>query len=235
MASREIATFAFPSVVARVVRALATTMASLVLCAAVPQAIAKDDPHAAHRRAMQQTITTDETRITLPNVTLRDAYGRPFALKPSSFDGKIVVVNFIFTRCTSICPALTSVMSAVQRGLGPRLGRDVVLLSISVDPGNDTTKDMRAYAERVGASVHWRWLTGNSGDIARVLRAFGLSAGKPGDHPPLVLVGDPARNRWTRWVGVPTPATIVDTARKMADTAGVDTASTHAKDAHAAQ
>lgn len=188
----------------------------LVLFASLRPASARDDdPHAAHRRAMQVPATAGDTQVTLPNVVLRDADGHAFKLRPETFRGKVVIVDFIFTRCTTICPALSTVMASVQRGLGEQIGKEVLLVSVSVDPANDTPQVMRAYADRVGAGKHWLWLTGNTGDIARVLDAFGLSAGKPNDHPPLILVGDPARNRWQRWVGIPTPATIVDAAKAM--------------------
>ena len=192
------------------------TLVCLMMFASLrPAAARDDDPHAAHRRAMQVPATAGDTQVTLPNVVLRDANGNAFKLRPETFRGKVVVVDFIFTRCTTICPALSTVMASVQRGLGERIGTDVLLISVSVDPANDTPQVMRAYAKRVGAGKHWLWLTGNTGDIARVLDAFGLSAGKPNDHPPLILVGDPARNRWQRWVGIPTPATIVDAAKAM--------------------
>lgn len=195
--------------------ALACAVAVSALAWSSPASARDDDPHAAHRRAMQAEAVAGETRVTLPNVVLRDAQGRAFAFRPESFRGKVVVVDFIFTSCTTICPALSSVMASVQRGLGEQMGRDVLLLSISVDPANDTPPVMRAYAQRIGAGKDWLWLTGNTGDIARVLRAFGLSTGKPNDHPPLILVGDPVGNRWQRWVGVPTPAAVVERAREM--------------------
>lgn len=183
------------------------------------------DPHAAHRAAMQSRQTTaSETRVVLPDVVLLDARAKPFRLRPDAFRGRIVVVDFIFTRCTTICPALSTVMASVQRGLGERMGRDVVLVSISVDPANDTPAAMRAYAQRMKAGKDWLWLTGNAGDIARVLRAFGLTAGRPNDHPPLVLVGDPVNDRWMRWVGVPTPAAVVDGANAMIVRAAASTA-----------
>lgn len=195
--------------------ALACMVAVSSLASPSPASARDDDPHAAHRRAMQVGAVAGETRVTLPNVVLRDAHGKAFVFRPESFRGKVVVVDFIFTSCTTICPALSSVMASVQRGLGEQMGRDVLLLSISVDPANDTPPVMRAYAQRIGAGKDWLWLTGNTGDIARVLRAFGLSTGKPNDHPPLILVGDPVGNRWQRWVGVPTPAAVVERTREM--------------------
>lgn len=199
----------------RILIALACGFAIAALVSPSPASARDDDPHAAHRRALEAEAAAGETRVTLPNVVLRDAQDRAFAFRPESFRGKVVIVDFIFTSCTTICPALSSVMASVQRGLGDQMGKDVLLLSISVDPANDTPQVMRAYAQRVGAGKNWLWLTGNTGDIARVLRAFGLSTGKPNDHPPLILVGDPAGNRWQRWVGVPTPAAVVGRAREM--------------------
>jgi protein SCO1 len=201
---------------ARFVFSSAIAMGLMVLTTIWPKVCrADDDPHAAHRRAMQVQATAGATRVMLPNVVLRDAHDKPFALRADSFEGKVVVVDFIFTTCTTICPVLSDVMATVQRELGDQVGKDVVLVSISVDPVNDSPAVMRAYAKQKGAGHHWRWLTGSTGDIARVLRAFGLSAGKPNDHPPLVLVGDPARNQWQRWVGVPTPKAVVEGARTM--------------------
>lgn len=178
-------------------------------------AAAEEDPHAAHRRATQSAVSATQTRVALPDVVLRDARGKPFRLRPESFGGRVVVVDFVYTTCTTICPALSAVMASAQRGLGEQLGKDVLLVSISVDPVRDTPAVLRAYADRVGAKRHWLWLTGSSGDIARVLRAFGLSPGQPDAHPPLILVGDPARGEWSRWVGVPTPVVIADSARAM--------------------
>jgi protein SCO1 len=223
----------------RVRIALACWLAISALVSPSSASAGDEDPHAAHRRAMQAEVVAGETRVTLPNVTLRDAQNKPFAFRPESFRGKVVIVDFIFTTCTTICPALSSVMASVQRGLGEQMGKDVLLLSISVDPVNDTPPVMRAYAQRIGAGKDWLWLTGNTGDIARVLRAFGLSTGKPDDHPPLILVGDPAGNRWQRWVGVPTPAAVVERTREMVaqtgsaktKSAGVSTAASN-KDPH---
>lgn len=192
---------------------LARLFASVLVMSPLGDAAAagqSTDPHAEHRRAMQAPVTAGSTSVTLPSVVLHDAQGKPFKLRPESFRGRVVVIDFIYTSCTTICPALTSVMASVQRGLGRNLGKDAMLVSISVDPARDTPDVMRAYAKRVGAGKDWLWLTGSSGDITRVLRAFGLSAGKPDDHPPLILVGDPARGRWLRWVGVPTPAAITE-------------------------
>lgn len=180
-----------------------------------PAAAQADDPHAAHRSAMQVPATAGDSRVTLPNVVLRDAQDKPFPLRAERFKGKVVVVDFIFTTCTTICPVLSDVMANVQRELGAQVGKDVVLVSISVDPANDTPAVMRAYAKSKGAGKDWYWLTGSSGDIARVLRAFGLSAGRPNSHPPLLMVGDPGRNRWQRWVGIPKPVMVVDSVKSM--------------------
>lgn len=211
-------------------------LVGLALFASQRPAVAQaDDPHAGHRSAMKATVTVGDSRVTLPNVILRDAQNKPFPLSAERFEGKIVVVDFIFTTCTTICPVLSEVMATVQRELGGQVGKDVVLVSISVDPANDTPPVMRAYAKSKGAGKDWYWLTGSSGDIARVLRAFGLSAGRPNSHPPLVMVGDPGRNRWQRWVGIPKPATVVDSVKSMvaqAKSASMSSA-TAVGDAHA--
>ena len=152
--------------------------------------------------------------VRLAPDTLVDQAGRAVRL-PEALAGRIVVVNFVFTTCTTICPVLSSLFTSLQGTLGELLGREVLLVSVSIDPEHDTPAKMRAYAEQRGAGVGWRWLTGESSSVRRVLAGFGASVASPAAHAPFVLVGDVDAGRWTRLNGVPEKSRIEARVREL--------------------
>jgi protein SCO1/2 len=102
---------------------------------------------------------------------LRDQTGQN--VRFSDFHGKVVAVNFIYTRCPlpDVCPRLSASFATLQKRFADRLGRDLVLLSVTVDPDYDTPAVLAEYARRWGADDRgWRFLTG---DVARVAAQLG--------------------------------------------------------------
>lgn len=107
-----------------------------------------------------------------PDFQLTDQDGRPFTL--SSLRGKVVLMDFIFTRCPGPCPMLSLKFSHLQRKLGNRLGKDVMLVSVSIDPQYDTPEILKAYAQRYNADLSgWKFLTGTTRDIITVAAEYG--------------------------------------------------------------
>lgn len=182
---------------------------------------AQDDSHAAHRAATRTTANGAPTSVTLPGTSLIQGNGQPFRLNAEAFGSRVVVIDFVFTSCKTICPLLNAVMASLQGELGERLGDDVMLVSMSVDPARDTPSRMSEQAEEVGAGPYWIWLTGSRVEIDRSLRAFGLPSGRPDDHPPTILVGNPGRGEWLKWVGLPPVSTLAQAALAMAGDAPV--------------
>lgn len=177
--------------------------------AASPLLAEPSDPHAAHGRHMHAGSGASATTVRFPMADLVDSNGHPFRFDPAAFGASVVLIDFVYTTCTTICPVLTATMAAAQRRLAEHLGDQVVLVSVSVDPTTDTPEKLSAYAQRFHAGEHWRWLTGRKGQVDRVLRAFGLTTGAPEEHPPVMLVGRPTENRWLRWVGIPATDSVV--------------------------
>lgn len=156
-----------------------------------------------------------ETRIMLPDVELRDRFGHEQHLT-SLLQDRVAIVNFVFADCTAICPLLNATMQQLQKQLQEELGKTVILISISVDPVNDTPEKLLDHANRIGAGEHWHWLTGRPSDINRLLKDFGVSAGgRREDHPPVILVGHHSTQRWLRWVGMPPTETLIDAVSKL--------------------
>ncbi len=106
-----------------------------------------------------------------PPIRLTDQAGRPFDL--AALEGKAVLLDFIFTRCTGPCPILTASHVRLQRRLPARVAGRVHFLSVTLDPAHDTPSRLRAYARSQGANLaSWSFLTGSPEAVAEVLSAY---------------------------------------------------------------
>lgn len=106
--------------------------------------------------------------------TLMDQTGQQVSL--SDYRGKVVLVNFMFTKCPDYCPTLTSVLANVQSELIQEgLSEKVHFLSVSVDPANDTPDLLRRFADAMYVDTGgWNFLTGEHGAIEEVSGAYGV-------------------------------------------------------------
>jgi protein SCO1/2 len=139
---------------------------------------------------------------SVPDVTLVNQDGAKVKLRSLLSSKKVVMVDFIFTTCTTICPVLSAGFSSFQRKLGGDM-TDVHLVSISIDPENDTPKKMKEYLKRYNAKPGWDFLTGSSSDIRKVLAAFDVSTTDDKMfHQPLALFHSARKGEWVRIFGL---------------------------------
>ena len=101
-------------------------------------------------------------------------------LSSSALRGKVVAVNFVFTRCTDVCPIATAKMVAIQREFGERFGSEVFFVSVTVDPDHDTPDVLSRYADALGCDpTGWAFLTGSPASIRKVARSYGVFHDRP--------------------------------------------------------
>ena len=172
-----------------------------------------------HEAASEPVVEVSPSTIELPAVTLVDQDGRSVELT-SFARGKWVAVNFIFTTCTTICPPMGANFAKLDRELGERLGRDVELVSISIDPTVDTPARLKAWRNKFGVEAGWTLLTGAKPQVDRVLRVFGVTTGSPSSHTPLLFVGRGSGSTWQRLYGMTPPAEVVATLGRLAELEG---------------
>src|SRR5215213_9370248 len=86
------------------------------------------------------------------DVKLVNQDGKEMRLYSDLIKDRTVVIDVMFTRCTGACPVMSGTFAKLQDHLGDRLGKDVYLLSISVDPVNDTPAKLKEYAKRFNAN-----------------------------------------------------------------------------------
>lgn len=199
---------------------LTTTLRHLALAAAI--GLLALSPVAAHDHAAHQAQATDKpvapkgVRISLTDTALLDQDGHRVRLKSDVIGERMVVVDFIYTSCTTVCPVVSAVMAQAQSKLGARVGRDVALLTLTVDPVRDTPARLKEYGGRIGAGPGWTWLTGAKPQVDEVLKVFGAYTPNYVDHPPLVLVGDAKAGKWVRFFGFPSPDQLVSAVEELA-------------------
>jgi len=127
-------------------------------------------PH-AHKAGSQKNLAAPNAKA--PDFTLIDQDGKQF--HSANLRGKIVVLDFIYTTCTDVCPPFTANFAALQRWLKPEQKSAVFLVSITTDPEIDSPKIFKAYAHRYGADFsNWAFLTGTEAQLKEVWKGFGI-------------------------------------------------------------
>ena len=120
---------------------------------------------------------------------------------------KVVVINTFFGTCQGICPVSSALLSSLQSRLGDRLGKDVFLLSFSVDPENDTPEKLKAYSEQFHSKPGWLFITGKKENVALALHKLGEKAERKEDHLTVFMIGN---NRTGLWKKVMAPGLTAD-------------------------
>jgi cytochrome oxidase Cu insertion factor (SCO1/SenC/PrrC family) len=136
-----------------------------------------------------------------PGFTLTDQFGMKVSL--SQFRGKIVVLAFVDSRCTTVCPLTTVSMTEAVSMLGPAAARHVQLLGIDANPDATAVADVRAYSLAHQMMHSWHFLTGTPSELARVWRAYHVFvAASHGniDHEPAMYVIDSAGRERTLYL-----------------------------------
>jgi protein SCO1 len=134
-----------------------------------------------------------------PDVLVTTHEGRRARFYTDLVAGKSVILHFMYTNCGGSCPRTTANMAKVRDRLGSRVGRDVFIYSISVDPAHDTPAKLREYANRFHVSPGWLFLTGRPSDIAALRKAVGDDPAKAtagSNHLDLVIYGVEPLQRW---------------------------------------
>ncbi len=165
------------------------------------------DPHARHREvlAMPRPDTAHPVDLTVYEVDLVNQHGATVNFARDVIGDKVIIMDFVYTTCTTVCPVLSAVFTKLQDRLSDRLGSDVFMVSVSVDPTTDTPARLRAFAAKHEARAGWDWLTGEKRAVEKVLTGLGAYTPDFTQHPVMVLVGDGGTGEWRRFYGFPNP------------------------------
>jgi protein SCO1/2 len=149
----------------------------------------------AHDRSANFKVSTAGYKV--PDLTVVRDDGRPVSLVKELDDGRPVVMNFIYTTCPGICPVMSQTFSQFQERLGA--DRDKVhMVSISIDPEQDTPPRLREYARKFSAGPQWQHYTGSLAASVATQKAFDAYRGDKMSHDPLTLMRLAPGKPWVR-------------------------------------
>ena len=185
-----------------------------LLAVGIQQASAHSaDEHAGHTAPAANS--QEHAQVKFADVPLLDQNGKTVHLEQDLVHNKIVVMSFIYTSCTTVCPVVSSIMGKVQKQLGARVGAEVQLVSISIDPQRDDPQRLNDYARTFQKGPGWSWLTGSPQSVDATLKGLGAYSGGFENYSPLILVGDGNNRFWTRYYGLTEPTELARAVERL--------------------
>jgi protein SCO1/2 len=134
----------------------------------------------------------------IPNTTVMTQRGKPVKFYDDLVKGKIVIISFIYTSCTDICPLTTARIAQLEEKLGDMVGREIFFISMTVDPERDTPERLKEYAERFGAGPGWSFVTGKPADIRAINYKFGDRSAILSEHRNEIVMGNDTTGEWQK-------------------------------------
>jgi protein SCO1/2 len=155
----------------------------------------------------------------LPNVIVQTQDGTRVRFYDDLIKGKVVLINFMFTSCTTQCPLATANLVKVGEALGERLGNDIVMISVTVDPSVDTPTVLKKYSQRYHTKPGWYFVTGSRTDIDLIRRRLGAldSTGDKTQHTGILIYGKEATGQWAATPAMAQPKTIARSVLRLAN------------------
>jgi protein SCO1 len=157
-----------------------------------------------------------------PNAILETHEGSKVRFYDDVIKGdKRIIINMMYTICTNICPPNTANLMQVQEMLGDRVGRDIFMYSLTLQPELDTPAALQAYVKHYGIKPGWTFLTGKRSDIEIIRRKLGFfdrDAERDADlseHTGMVRMGREAFDRWSMMPGLLTPKQLVNSILRL--------------------
>ncbi len=192
-----------------------------VVIAAAPGSVFAQGEHDHHMHmhdgANQRGVyTRSVSAYQIPDVNLVDMSGAMVSLRKVLGGDDPVMLNFIYTSCTAICPVMSATFAGVQDQLGAE-SKKVRMVSISIDPENDTPAKLQAYANKYQAGPQWQMLTGSAENSIAVQRAFDAFRGDKMNHSPATFIRAGGANQpWVRLEGFASAEDIIKEYRQLA-------------------
>jgi protein SCO1/2 len=210
----------------RVIRLLLAALC----CAAWPQRVARAQGAAGQAKkppaeAAQGATTADAdaqaaAQKYFSDVELLTQEGAKVRLYSDLLKNRVVVVNTFFTTCTSVCPPMNRNLEKVQEAFKDRMGKDLFIISISVDPVNDTPERLKEYAAKFHAAPGRLFITGKKENVDWALYKLGQYVEDKNDHQTVIIVGNVRTGLWKKAFGMAKVEELVEIIRSVLDDKG---------------
>ena len=180
----------------------------------VATCIARANTAAAPEEEQAEHVAISTVNYQVPDIRLLRDDGKTVGLRAELDDGRPVLLNFVFTSCTSVCPLSSKVFADFAEELGSERN-EVHLMSISIDPEQDTPARLREYARQFHAGPEWQHYTGTRAASLAAQHAFDAYRGAKMQHQPLTLLRMAPGKPWIRIDGYVTPGQLLRQYRSL--------------------
>jgi cytochrome oxidase Cu insertion factor (SCO1/SenC/PrrC family) len=164
-----------------------------------------------------KAASTKPSADYFPNHLLVTQDNKPVRFYNDLLRDKVVLINFMFTTCQGVCSPMTANLLKVQQYLGDRVGRQINMITITVDPATDTVRVLKDYTEKFKIKPGWYFLTGKKENVDWVLYKVGGYVKNRAEHTSMLVMGNDATGEWVKMPAMASAADIANAAVKLAD------------------
>ena len=173
----------------------------VILCFAVSSTRGQEKANPLQAGARLQQ-TTDKAAEQSPahkyftDILLVNQNGEKMRFYSDLLQGKVVIINSFFGTCQGSCLPMNRNLERLQQALGNHVGKDVHIVSISVDPIVDTAARLKEYARNLHARPGWYFLTGDKQNVDFALNKLGQFVSDKQDHLNIIIIGNERISRF---------------------------------------
>jgi protein SCO1/2 len=184
-----------------------------ILCCAVVASAQKTDPSktnvptpaaqgGSEQKPASPVAEQSAAQKYFTDVVLVNQNGEKMRFYSDLLQGKVVIINSFFATCQGVCLPMNRNLEKVQEALGDRVGKDVHIISISVDSTVDTPAVLKEYAKRLHAKPGWYFLTGDKKNVDFALQKLGHFVSDKQDHLNIIIIGNDSTGLWKKAFGL---------------------------------
>lgn len=181
-------------------------MMAAIVAALFPIVARSASRAACHSAPVRAATPAGERAMSIADVKVTTQDGRIVDFYSDLVKDKVVAVNFVFTSCTTVCPPMGAIFGQLQKLNAEHVGKDLHLISVSIDPVVDSPQRLEAWRARFGKPEGWTLVTGDEREITRLLKSMNVYVPNFQNHQPVTLIGNDASGSWRRSYGFTTAA-----------------------------
>ena len=178
----------------------------------------------AQQPAAPRTQEENNAQRYFTDTVLVDQNGERVRFYTDLLKDKTVIIDTFFATCQASCLPMNRNLAQIQEGLGDRLGKDVHILSISVDPTVDTPTLLKAYSKKLNAKPGWYFLTGDKENIEFILKKLGQFVDDKNDHLNIFIIGNNRTGLWKKAFGLAKSEELMKVVESVLNDPGAATA-----------
>ena len=142
--------------------------------------------------------------LTVPDIEVVNQAGEHVRFNSGVVKDRVAVITSFFTSCTAFCPMTQERLARLAKRLHERMGKDVVFVSVSVDPANDTAAAMKAWGKKHKIGPGWTLVSGQTENVESLLKSLGLFVDIQ-RHQSMLIIGN-QKQGWVRVSSWSSPA-----------------------------